>query len=107
MSTRIPMLAKRVKENPEDSFSKFALALELLKMNEISKARFLFENIVKQDHDYVGVYYHLGGLYASIEENNLAISTYKKGIEIATTLQDQHAKNELMGALATLELELL
>ena len=106
MSSRIPLLAKRLKENPNDSFSKFALALELLKTNEIAKARMLFENIVKQDPDYVGVYYHLGGLYANLDENNLAISTYKKGIEVATSLNDQHSKTELMGALATLELEL-
>ena len=106
MSTRIPMLAKRVKENPDDSFSKFVLALELLKSNKITKARLLFEHIVKQDPDYIGVYYHLGRLYASLEENNLAISTYKKGIDVATAQQDQHSKNELMGALTTLELEL-
>ena len=105
MSTRIPLLAKRVKENPNDSFSKFALALELVKTEDFGKARLLFEHIVKHDPAYVGVYYHLGGLYAQLSENNLAVSTYKLGIDVASQQHNTHAKNELMGALATFELE--
>lgn len=106
MSSRISQLAKRVKEHPDDSFTKFALALELLKTGDIQKPRLLFEHIAEQDPQYVGVYYHLGGLYTQLNENKKAVSTYKKGIDVAQSVGDTHAKAELMGALTNLELEL-
>lgn len=106
MSSKIPTLAARVKENPNDSFSKFALALELLKIDQETKARLLFESIVNTDPDYVGVYYHLAKLYTEINENKKALNTYKKGIRVAEQVKDQHAKSELQGALLALELEM-
>ncbi|MFV1883857.1 MAG: tetratricopeptide repeat protein [Balneola sp.] len=106
MSSKIPTLAARVKANPDDSFSKFALALELLKLDQVSKAQLLFEIIMDNDPDYIGVYYHLAKLYTEINENKKALETYKKGIKIAEALDDQHAKSELQGALLALELEM-
>lgn len=106
MKNNISKLAARVKENPGDSFSKFALALELLKQDQTEKARMLFENIVKNDPGYVGVYYHLGKLYSQTGENILALQTYKQGIEVAERSKELHAKSELQSAILTLELEL-
>lgn len=106
MNTNIPILAARVKENPTDSFSKFALALELLKEEKRGQAKMLFESIEAQDPEYVGVYYHLGKLYSEIEENKKALETYKKGIEVSIRLGDLHARSELQGALLNLEIEL-
>lgn len=106
MNPNIPKLAARIKENPNDSFSKFALALELLKIDQTSKAQTLFENIRLNDPDYVGVYYHLANLYIKLDENKKALKTYKLGIDIATRLKDSHAASELQGALTALELEM-
>ncbi len=106
MSSKIPTLAARVRENPNDSLSKFALALELLKLNQISKAKLLFEDIVHNDPGYVGVYYHLAKLYTEINENKKALETYKEGIRIAEQSNDEHSKSELKGALLALELEM-
>lgn len=106
MKNNIPTLAARIKDNPDDSFSKFALALELIKIGQKEKAQVLFESIIENDPNYVGVYYHLGALYVGLEENKKALSTYKKGIEIANTLNDQHARTELQSALMSFELNL-
>lgn len=106
MTSNISKLAARIKENPGDSFSKFALALELLKTGERNKALLLFENVVKTDPEYTGVYYHLAKLYTDNGENKKAFDTYKKGIEVAETARDLHAKSELQSALLNLELEL-
>lgn len=106
MSSKVSTLAVRIKENPNDSFSKFALALELLNVDQTAKARVLFESIVNTDPDYVGVYYHLGKIYTEIDENKKAVKTYKDGIYIAEKGKHQHAKLELQGALLALELEL-
>jgi|AntRauTorckE6833_2_1112554.scaffolds.fasta_scaffold00146_33 Tfp pilus assembly protein PilF len=106
MSSRISTLAKAVKEHPEDSFYKFTLALEMLKIEEYQKARVLFEAIKKGEPAYVGVYYHLAKLYEQLEENKKALDTYKEGIEVAEKQNDQHTKSELSAALFNLEIEL-
>ena len=105
-NSNIATLAKRVKEHPDDSFSKFALALELIKINKRKSAIVLFEDIMQNDPTYVGVYYHLGEQYLIDGENKKALETYKTGIEIASSLKDEHAKSELSTALLTLELEM-
>lgn len=106
MRSNISKLAARVKDNPGDSFSKFALALELLKQDDVNKARTLFESIIKEDPGYVGVYYHLGKLYSRLDENILALETYKNGIEVAERNKELHAKSELQAAILALELEI-
>lgn len=106
MSSRISTLAKAVKEHPDDSFYKFTLALEMLKIEEYSKARILFEAIRNNDPDYVGVYFHLAKLYAELGENKKALETYKEGIAVAESQNDHHTKSELSGALLNLELEM-
>lgn len=106
MNSRISTLAKAVKEHPEDSFYKFTLALEMLKIDELKKARILFESIRENDPEYVGVYYHLGKLYANLGENKKAIQTYKEGIRVVDSKNDFHTKSELSSALLNLEMEL-
>ncbi len=106
MNSNIPKLAAQIKANPDDSFSKFALALELIKENQPDKALKLFQNIRQQTPNYIGVYYHLAKLYIDLGENNLAIETYKEGIVIAEKISDLHAKSELQGALMNLQLDI-
>lgn len=106
MSSKISTLAQQVKKDPNDSFSKFALALELLKIEQEQKALSLFKNILQSDPEYVGVYYHLGKLYEQLGENYLAIKCYKGGVTVATRLKDAHSKSELQGALINLEMEI-
>lgn len=104
ITPKIKKLAGYIKANPDDSFSKFALALEFLKIDEIRRARRLFESIYQNDPDYVGVYYHLGKLYASVEEADKARTTFQEGIEKARSAGDQHAASELQTALLELEM---
>jgi tetratricopeptide (TPR) repeat protein len=103
---RLKQLAQNIRNNPDDSFSKFALALEFIKLGNNHDALSLFKNIEKNDPDYVGLYYHLGKLYISIGENQKALEAYNKGIEVAGRLNDAHARNELQAALFELESEL-
>ncbi|MEX0844691.1 MAG: hypothetical protein WD022_05395 [Balneolaceae bacterium] len=106
MNSRISTLAKAVKNHPEDSFYKFTLALEMLKIDQLTKARILFEAIRNNDPDYVGVYYHLAKLYTETGENKKAVITYKEGIEVAESQNDSHTKSELSEALLNLEIEM-
>lgn len=102
---KIQKLARNLKNNPGDSFSKFALALELLKVDQVSKAKVLFESILEQDPDYLGVYYHLGKLYQQIESYDRAENLFRTGIELAGRQNDKRTESELTEALETLKIE--
>ncbi|MDZ7772517.1 MAG: tetratricopeptide repeat protein [Balneolaceae bacterium] len=105
-TNRIRQLARSVKENPEDSFSKFALALECRKRGRYEKARVLFEDIRRRDPGYVGVYYHLGGLYVSLGRTGDARTCYREGIEVAQRMKRTRTLTELREALQQLEYEI-
>ncbi|TVQ66088.1 MAG: hypothetical protein EA360_06835 [Balneolaceae bacterium] len=98
----IARLAGILKKNPDDSFAKFALALELLKRDDVSKARLLFESIRQQDPGYLGVYYHLGKLYEKTSLHERAVETYREGIELAAKTGEQKTLLELNEALLQL-----
>lgn len=106
-NSKLKTLAANIKKNPEDSFSKFALALEFNKMDRYDKARVLFESIRKNDPKYFGVYYHLGKTYELLGVNQQALDTYKEGIKIAKANNaKERTVSELEEALAELEIEM-
>ncbi len=102
----IKQLAGYLKKNPNDSFTKFALALELLKLGDVSKARVLFESVLKQDPDYLGVYFHLGKLYENNGRLIDAADLYEKGIELAKKQKNERTRQELTEALEHLKTEM-
>ncbi|NGP88640.1 tetratricopeptide repeat protein [Fodinibius halophilus] len=104
--SKIKQLARQIKNNPGDSFSKFALGLEFRKNGEFKKARILFEDILSSDPDYVGVYYHLGKLYEALDRLTDAKELYNDGIEVAQTQSETRTEMELKEALNQVEIEI-
>lgn len=104
---KLKTLAKNIQKNPDDSFSKFALALEFNKMDRYEKAKVLFESIRNNDPGYVGVYYHLGKTYELLGMEQQALLTYKEGIEVASANKgEERTVSELKEALAELKMEM-
>lgn len=104
--SKIKKLAAYIKKNPDDSFSKFALALEFLKDDQLKKARILFEDIQQKDPKYDGVYYHLGKLYEQSGRQDEALKVYKQGVQVAAENGHQRNTKELKEALAELQVEM-
>ncbi len=100
---RLKALLDFLNEDPNDSFTRFALACEYLKRGGLEEARMYFEGLVERDPDYVGTYYHLGKLYEASGRREDAISTYKAGIDVARTHREVHALSELQDALLNVE----
>lgn len=98
MSTRLEQLKDFLKESPNDSFLKYALASEYLKLNDKDMALHYYEDLMANHADYVGTYYHLGKLYEALDRGEEAIKTYEKGIHIARGKRDMHAMSELQAA---------
>ena len=95
---RIARIQEFLAGSPHDNFLRHALALEYQKIGEDAKARELFENILTASPDYIGSYYHLAKLLEKLEEKELAISWYEKGMAAAKKAGDNHSYSELQAA---------
>lgn len=95
---RIQKLLDFLKASPNDNFLKHALALEYIKINNTGKAKELFLEILTNNPDYIGSYYHLAKLLEQTGEKENAIIWYEKGMAEAKKAGDNHAYNELQSA---------
>jgi Tfp pilus assembly protein PilF len=96
------MLKGFLKENANDSFSRYALALEYVKLGQSDDAVREFETVKTKDPDYVATYYQLGQLYRNLSRAHEAEKTFRTGITVATKLGDEHTRSELESALEML-----
>lgn len=104
MSTnRLQQLLAFLEQSPQDSFLLYALAKEYEKQERLAEALSTYLKLLQEDPDYVGAYYHLGKLQIKLNQPDQALESFNQGIKIATQLNDQHAKSELMGARMELE----
>jgi Tfp pilus assembly protein PilF len=96
---RIEILKGFLKDNPNDSFSRYALALEYVKLEQHQDAVREFETVTKNDPDYVATYFQLGQLYQKIGQTHDAEKTFRTGITVAAKIGDEHTRSELEAAL--------
>lgn len=96
---RMKKLFEYLEKDPNDSFSRYAIALELLKSGKTSESISHFEELIKRDPDYIGTYYQLGKIYISTGETEKAEKIFREGISISSKSGNAHAKSELMTAL--------
>ncbi len=99
---RLQVLVAYLGDDPSDEFTRFALALEYRKLGRLDDATREFERLVEESPEYVGTYYHLGGLYRTSGDAARAKSIFEKGVQIAERQRDHHAKSELKAALLDL-----
>jgi tetratricopeptide (TPR) repeat protein len=105
MSERVQTLRTFLASDPDDSFSRYALALEYRKIGDYEGCMRELEILIKKDPNYVGAYYHLGKAYVLCDDPQKAIQVYNEGIEIATRTSDLHSLKELKEALIEVELD--
>jgi len=86
-------------DNANDSFSRYALALEYVKLGQNDDAVREFETVKSNDPDYVATYFQLGQLYQKLGKMHDAEKTFRSGIGVASKIGDEHTKSELEGAL--------
>ena len=95
---RVAQLKAFLEKSPDDAFVQHALALEYIKQGDDATAQKLFENVLQQNENYVGSYYHLAKLLERIGERDAAIAVYEKGMAKSKALGENHAYNELLAA---------
>ncbi|HEU4386181.1 MAG TPA: tetratricopeptide repeat protein [Blastocatellia bacterium] len=99
MKTRREMLEEFLAQDPGDSFSRYALALELDKEGRQDDALKELQAVLERDPNYVAVYYQLGRLLAQAGRTDEAREIYRRGIGVAAAARDQRTREELVSAL--------
>ena len=103
MKTRKEMLEEFLAADPNDSFSRYALALELEKQQRIDEAIVQLQELITRDADYVAAYYHLGRMLAKAHNEPAALDIYRRGLDVATKVNDQKTRNEIQEAIEMLQ----
>ncbi len=100
---RIAHLREVLAQDPNDSFSRYALALEFAGMEKPGEATQMLEDLITRDPTYLPAYQQLGSLYAQTHRSEEAVAILKRGIEIAERQKDRHTQSEMQEALDDLE----
>lgn len=95
MTDRLSVLQQMLQNNPNDSFTLFAIAKEFEGKGNDKEALLWFERLRAANPGYVGLYYHLGKLYERLEDIEKALEAYDAGIAVARAANNMHALNEL------------
>ncbi|MBI3652073.1 MAG: tetratricopeptide repeat protein [Acidobacteria bacterium] len=102
MKSRREMLEEFVAADPNDSFSRYALALELEKAERADEAIAQLQEVLARDESYVAAYYHLGRMLAKAGKDAEALGVYQRGIEAASKAGDQKTRSEIQEAIEML-----
>src|SRR5207247_7833035 len=96
---RIETLKGFLKDNPNDSFLRYALALEYIKLGQNDEAVREFGAVRNTDPEYVATYYQLGLLYEELGQKLDVVNKFWMGITVASKAGDEHTRSELEVAL--------
>ncbi len=102
-STRLESLLQFLEKDPDDSFTRYAVALEYISQGNPEQGIAYLEDLVERDPGYVASYQQLGYIYAEAERKEDALAVLKRGIEIARPSGDTHAMSEMQDAIDELE----
>jgi len=102
-ASRLAVLLQMVQEDPDDAFSRYALALEYKKRNEGDRALAELAEVIRRHPDYAAAYFMAGQYLAGEGRREEAAARLREGIEAARRSHDQHALAEMRDYLESLD----
>ena len=92
---RKEFIISELKNNAQDPFNQYLLALEYLKENNRGEAISLFNNIYEKSPNYLPLYYTFAINLIELGDMVEVKVIVKKGIDLAVLLKNEKVKNEL------------
>lgn len=99
---RLEVLLEMLKKEPNDSFTRYAAALEYLSAGRISEAERELDTLIASDPDYLASYYQYGKILEEQGDLEKAEEIYRSGLALAEKQNDLHTRSELQEALDNL-----
>lgn len=100
---RIVKLTEILEKDPNDSFSRYSLALEYKSIGDIQTSIIILTELLQRDERYIAGYHQLGQIYVNQNRTDLAKKIYRRGIEQAEKAGDKKAKREMEEELEEIE----
>ena len=97
--TRLEFLRETLALKPDDTFARYALALELAGSEKPEGAWEHFEYLLSRQPEYSATYYQAGMFLARQGRRKEARAIFSKGIELTARQGNLHAQSELQRAL--------
>ena len=104
---RLERLKIRLKEQPEDCFSLYAISLEYYKLGNLDAANASFEKLILNHPDYLATYYQFAKLLIDRNEKEKAQLILDTGIILAGASAENKTKSELQNLKTNLEMDLI
>ena len=101
--SRKEQLLNMLEGEPNDVFLNYALAMELVSTNELKEADEQLKKVISLTADYLPCFYQLGQLNEKLGNNDIALTYYKQGVDIAKSQNNNKALGELNEAIWMLE----
>lgn len=103
-SRRRLMLEESLREDPDDPFLRYGLALQCLGDGDTDEGRGMLRALIAdRPEEEVAAYHQLGRSFAETGEAEEAAEVLRVGIAKALAKGDRHAAAEMEGLLDTLE----
>ena len=95
-NTRLETLRQLLADNPANTFARYGLAMEHVRLGDLDQAVQEFEAVLTTDPKYSAAYYHGGQTLEKLGKLDQARDFYRRGI---ASTRDPHALGELQAAL--------
>lgn len=103
---RLDYLIQLHKEQPDDPFLLYGMALEY-KKTDSSETGLCFDKLLGSFPDYLASYYQAAEYFAEKGFYEKALNIYDRGIHLATSLNKMKTLAELKNAKQNLEIDLM
>lgn len=103
MATRLESLLAFLEKDPEDSFTRYAVALEFIASGDDSEGERYLRGTIDRDAAYIPAYHQLGQLYGRLGKLEDAVRSYQAGIKAAADQGEHHARSEMEQELEELQ----
>jgi tetratricopeptide (TPR) repeat protein len=97
--TRLEFLRETLAAKPDDTFARYALALELSNSEKPEDAWEHFDYLLQRQPEYSATYFQAGTFLARQGRRDEAREIFSKGIEVTGRQGNLHAQSELQKAL--------
>ncbi len=101
--SRLERLREIVQSQPDDTFARYGLAMELSSCDRPREAWEHFNYLLTHHPNYSPAYYHAGRLLASQGRREEAKKILAQGIEVTGRQENLHSQSELQAMLDELQ----
>lgn len=100
--SKLDKLRSLIERNPQDPFPLYGLAMEHKRLEQDEDAIQTFSDLVERFPDYTAAYYHYGATLIRAGRESEAEAVLQRGMDVAQSNGDSHARDELAMALEDL-----